>query len=251
MVRWDDFFYDPIDPQFIDQYPAPETRFASIGAPLSDAKIMKDLEQDFIDWAYRSSQITLRINQTLKIYSSPNSTIDEFNRQCSEAARKAGEAEVAKAMAAFDAKIAALREKVQREELELQMDKSDYDHLKKEEVVRGAETILGILSGRRRAISPTMTKYRQAQKAKADVEESIKSIEAMKNQMAELERSKAQAVREVDDRLNRIANEVTEIRITPSKKDVHLDLFGVAWFPYHVVQIGGESLELQAYGSVK
>jgi len=94
-----------------------------------------------------------------------------------------------------------------------------------------------------------MTKYRQAQKAKADVDESIKSIEAIRNQITELEQTKAQAVREVNDRLNKIAGEVTEIKITPMKKDVYMDLFGVAWFPYHVVQVGGENLELQAFGS--
>jgi hypothetical protein len=34
------------------------------------------------------------------------------------------------------------------------------------------------------------------------------------------------------------------------KKDVSLDLFGVAWFPYHLVQVGAELVELPGYGNL-
>ncbi|MGQ9597165.1 MAG: helicase HerA domain-containing protein [Thermoproteota archaeon] len=250
MISWDNFNFNTIEQQILDQSPVPQARFTSIDTPLSDAKTMKNLEKDFLEWVYRSSHLSLLINQTLKICSSPQLSAEEFNRSCSEAAYRAGEAEVAKIAANFDSKIAFLREKLRKEELELEMDKAEYENLKKEELVRGAETILGILSKRRRSISPTMTKYRQAQKAKADIDESIKSIEAIKNQIAELERSKVQAISEVKDRWNKIVSEVTEIKINPSKKDVHLDLFGVAWFPYYVVQFGEETLELPAFGSI-
>jgi hypothetical protein len=43
--------------------------------------------------------------------------------------------------------------------------------------------------------------------------------------------------------------QVTEITVTPLKKDVLLDLFGVAWAPYHVVKIGQEVLELAGYSA--
>jgi hypothetical protein len=41
---------------------------------------------------------------------------------------------------------------------------------------------------------------------------------------------------------------MTEIPVTPYKKDVLIDLFGVAWMPFHVVQVEGEILELPGFG---
>lgn len=141
MISWDNFNFNTIEQRVLDQSPVPQARFTSIDTPLSDAKTMKNLEKDFLEWVYRSSHLSLLINQTLKICSSPQLSAEEFNRSCSEAAYRAGEAEVAKIAANFDSKIAFLREKLWKEELELEMDKVEYENLKKEELVRGAETI--------------------------------------------------------------------------------------------------------------
>ena len=35
--------------------------------------------------------------------------------------------------------------------------------------------------------------------------------------------------------------------IQPYKKDVVVDLFGIAWMPYHVVDIDGRALEVPAF----
>jgi hypothetical protein len=40
---------------------------------------------------------------------------------------------------------------------------------------------------------------------------------------------------------------VSEIPIVALKKDVLLDLFGVAWVPYNVVKIGPELVELAGF----
>ena len=41
-----------------------------------------------------------------------------------------------------------------------------------------------------------------------------------------------------------------EIAVTPTKSDISVELFGVAWFPYHVVQTPTGILELPGYGRV-
>jgi hypothetical protein len=79
------------------------------------------------------------------------------------------------------------------------------------------------------------------------VQESRDAIEEMKKQIAAIEQEKAQALEQVDDRWGEIANQVDEIELAPLKKDVLIDLFGVAWVPYYVLQAGSETLELPAY----
>jgi hypothetical protein len=119
-----------------------------------------------------------------------------------------------------------------------------------EEVGTHAENIFGLFTGRKssRRLSSSLSKRRMTAQAKADVEESQDAIEELKKGIAALEKEKAQALEEVQSRWGEIANEVSEITVSPLKKDILLDLFGVAWRPCHVVKVGGKIEELPGYG---
>jgi hypothetical protein len=93
-----------------------------------------------------------------------------------------------------------------------------------------------------------LTKRRLTAQAKADVDESKEALEEMQQQIAELEKEKADALEEINQRWSDLANRITEIPITAMKKDVLLDLFGVAWMPYHQVKAGDDEYELPGYG---
>jgi hypothetical protein len=45
-----------------------------------------------------------------------------------------------------------------------------------------------------------------------------------------------------------VVNDITEVTVTPRKTDVFVNLFGVAWVPYYVVQSGTETIEVPAFG---
>jgi hypothetical protein len=79
------------------------------------------------------------------------------------------------------------------------------------------------------------------------VEESLDAIEEYKQEIAALEKERDQALHEVKERWEEIVNQVDEITVTPYKKDVQVDLFGVAWFPYHLVQIEQDLIELPGF----
>jgi hypothetical protein len=85
--------------------------------------------------------------------------------------------------------------------------------------------------------------------AKAEVEESIDAISQFKKQLVELERQREEVAAEINDRWGRVVNEISEVTINPKKTDIFLNLFGVAWMPYYLVQAGPETLELPAFGA--
>jgi ABC-type Fe3+-hydroxamate transport system substrate-binding protein len=85
------------------------------------------------------------------------------------------------------------------------------------------------------------------EKAEADVKESIQAIEEYERQIADLEADKEEALQEVNDRWEEIASQVTEIPVTPYKKDILVEVFGVAWFPHYVALIGDQMVELAGY----
>lgn len=251
VVRWENYPAAPIDPSRLEDNPDPRARYTPLEAPLSDGKIVKALEKDFIDWVFRSSQVTLRANETMNVFGGPEVSAAEFRQLCSEAAREGRDADLQKAAVAIDRKIALLEDRLKREQRELSEDESEHAQRKMEELGTAAENVLGMFARRRssRRLSSSLTKRRLTAQAKADVEESLDAIEDIQKQMAALEKEKARLEEEVNSRWGEIANEVSEITVVPLRKDVLLDLFGVAWFPYYLVQVGSEQVELPAFGA--
>ena len=138
-------------------------------------------------------------------------------------------------------------DRLKREQRELDEDKAELSQRKMEEMGTHAETLISMFSKRRRSISSSMSKRRMTAKAKADVEESEEAIVDMEKDIAELKREMDEAIEDVNDRWGEIANDIGEITVRPYKKDVLIDLFGVAWAPYHLVQLGKEIIELPGY----
>jgi len=193
----------------------------------------------------------VRANETLKVYGGPEVNQAEFRTLCSNAARAGREAEADKVEAVFVKKLAALQDRLARETRELGQDEAEHSQRKIEEMGRAAETLLGLFGGRKssRRISSSLSKRRMTEQARADVKESQEAIADLKKQIAAVEQEKAQTLEEVNDRWGEIANQVDQIELAPLKKDVLIDLFGVAWVPYYVLETGSEIKELPAYQS--
>jgi hypothetical protein len=237
VVRWDEYTAETVDPRRLDQRPAPGARFTILEAPFNDVKTLKTLEKDFVDWAYRSGAITLRANEALKLYAEPDTSQAEFRQRCAEAARKGRDQEAQKVAAAFEKKLSVLQEKLRREARELNEDQEELSQRKLEEYGTHAENIFGLFGGRKstRRLSSSLSKRRMTAQAKADVEESQDAIGDLEKQVAALEKEQAHALEEVNRRWGDIANQISEVTVAALKKDVLIDIFGVAWVPYYVL----------------
>ncbi len=248
-ARWEEWLTNPIDPRSLDREPAPQARYATLEAPLSDGKTLRGLKTDFIDWIYRKMEVQVRANEALGVFASPESSQAEFRRLCADAAREKRDAEIKKVEASYDKKLDTIENRLMREERELRADEAELRERRMEEYGTHAENVLGLLSRRRRRLSTSLTKRRLTEQAKADVEESLQAIEEYERQINELEIEQAQALQEVNDKWADIADDMTEIPVRPYKKDILVDLFGVAWMPHHIVQAGDRILELAGYGT--
>ncbi len=248
IVRWDNYPSAKIDPESFDQAPDPQARFGPLETPMNDVKLMNALEKDFLEWAYRTTQVTLRANESLKLYAGPETTEDDFQSLCTKAATQACDAEIKKISASYDTKLRALNDKLEREQRELKQDQAELSSRKMEELGTGLETVAGFLGfGRKHSISSSISKRRMAKQAKGDVDESVDAIKDFNEQIAAIEAEKGTAVQALLDKWAQVANQITEIPIAAQKKDILLDFFGVAWMPYHLVKIGEQADELPGF----
>jgi hypothetical protein len=249
-VRWEDFPYAGPSLDKVDTSPGASSRFDSIDAPLSDGKLMTALQKDFADWVYRSSSVTARANDALKVYAGPDVSQAEFMKACADAAREARDAEMTKKTAVLDRQIKTLMDKLGREERELRQDEAELRNRNIESAANALElgaSLFGL--GRKKSVSTQLTKHRLSQSAKEDVEESRETIEQYEKQLEELQQTRQQLADEIQSAWGDVVNKITEVIINPKKTDIYLNLFGVAWVPFYLVKFGTETQELPAFGA--
>jgi hypothetical protein len=247
IIRWEENLVDAIDMALIENQPDEQARFTTLEAPLSDAKLMANMKKDFLDWIYRSGKVVVRVNETLKIYAGPNVTDEEFQNECASNARKIYEKVKNTVIDSFEKRLDAIKVKMNREQRELEGDEAELSQRKTEEYGTHLETIIGLFGGRKRRLTSSLSKRRMTAQAKADVQESKEAIDDYEAQIVALEREQAKALQELQDQHEAMAKEVKEITITPLKKDILLECFGVAWYPYHIARIENDELELPAF----
>ena len=250
VVRWDDFPYNGPSLDKLDISPTPGAHFGMIDMPLNDAKRMSAMQKDFTDWVYRNSSVKARVNQALKVSAGPDVSPADFMKACADAARDARDAELEKATGALDRKIKALEDKMAREERELQQDQVELNQRKTE----GAANLLELGAGfvgltRKKSITSQFTKQRLTEQAKANVEESVQAIAQYKKDLAALQQERDQTAAEINGRWGQVVNDISEVTVTPKKTDIYVNLFGVAWMPFYVVEADGQTLELPAFGA--
>jgi hypothetical protein len=250
IIRWDNYPMEQIDPTKLDKGPESQARFTPPEAPLNDVKQMNALQKDFLEWAYRTTELTIRGNEALKLYADPETTEGEFRTQCANTARMECEVELKKTSATYDTKLRTLTDKLDREQRELEQDKSELSNRKLEEAGNVAETFAGLFGlTRKRSLSSSLTKRRMTSQAKSDVDESVAAIKDIQDQIAVIEKEKAAALQAVNDKWGEVANQITEIPISAQKSDILLDFFGVAWMPYHLVKTGEQLTELRGFSA--
>ncbi len=250
VVRWDELSYTGPALDKVETDPVSSARFSTIDSPLNDTKLMTSLQKDFTDWIFRNSSLTARANTALKVYAGPDVSQAEFMKACADTARGARDAEISKKTAQIEKKIKTLEDKLSREERELRDDQSDLQNRNLESGANLLELGAGLVGfGRKKSVTTQFTKHRLAQNAKADVEESVEAIDQYKKNLANLQRERDEVTSEINDRWGGAVNEISEVSIKPKKTDIYVNLFGVAWKPYYIVQADHETLELPAFGA--
>ncbi len=248
VIRWEENSLRLPASAEMDPAPDPRGRFTSLDAPLSDPKLLVGLKKEFTDWVYRTSRVVVRANNPLGLYATPDVSQAEFMKACADAARERRDTAVAKAAAPIDRQLKSLRDKIAREERELNMDEVELGQRKGEELATHAENLLGAFGGSRyRRLSSSLTKRRLTEQAKEEVKESIELLEQYDLEWQRLVESRQQAVEQASAPWGDLVSQITEVPIPPKKADIRLELFGIAWLPYYLVDQDGSVVEMAAF----
>ena len=234
LLRWDEAEALDITYRDLVSEPFGEPLFADVPAAVTSAKKLKGLANDFSDYLYRHEAVVLGYSPALDLHSRSGESPRDFTVRCREAARERRDAEVDKLSQQYERKIEQLQDRLRREERELGEDEAEYSARKREELVSAGESVLGMFLGRRssRAASMASRKRRMTTQAKADIEESQASIAELKEDIAKLQEDLAEEAEAITRRWADALEEMQEVRVTPRRTDIDVELFALAWVPH-------------------
>ena len=244
-VRWQEKLDGALAYEDLKTEPVALAQFEAIDVPLTDLRTIRKMKQDFVDWLYQHKEIPVRANESLKVYGGPQISDKTFRERCMEAAEPKYKAEARKVATRHDRKIDSMHQKLKREERELEDDQDELAHRKRDEALTHTKTVFTLF--RRNRIDQSLSKRRNTQKAEADVQESIDEIASIKREIKRLEHEKDAELDSVKQKWLDVVDDVTEVKVTPFKKDIDPVFFGVVWHPQHLIDIGGEVGTLPAF----
>ncbi|TFG50204.1 MAG: hypothetical protein E4H33_00630, partial [Anaerolineales bacterium] len=197
-VRWEDWAVNPIDTDGLESQAITDSHFHELMAPLSDGAKLREMETDYADWIFHSISAPVRANEELAVFAGPQVTQGEFRRLCSKAAEGALKVEKDMVDGSFTKKMHIIQDRLLREERELDKDKVEFSQRKNEEAATLIGNLYSLIDGRKRRMTTSLTKRRMTTQAKADVQESLDSIEQYKKEIENLEKERLQALEEVE-----------------------------------------------------
>lgn len=223
--------------------------YAPPSPTLARARELKRLEKDFSDYLYYNVSTVILHNPALDLYGRVGENRRDFRVRCEVKAREARDAEIKKARARMDAKMAQVQKKLRREQRELTADREELDARKREELLSGVESAFNLLTRRRSSsiISRATRKRTWTKKAEAEVQESIEAIEDFEQQLADLETAWEEETAEINERWADTLTSIEEFKITPRRVDVRVEFCGLAWTPvWRATLADGQTVDLPA-----
>ena len=246
-AAWDTCQRSPFDADQLNALPLPAARYAPLPGEWSSPRALAALEKDFIDFVYRTGSITLRANEALKIFAAPDLPASEFQRQLQEAARAGMQLEINKLTAAIDTKLEALKRRIERQEDRIDRREDDVGHRKNEQTGADFELITSLFTRRKRSLSSSLSKRRLTKEAETSLREAQKELDELEAEWNQLLEERKTAVQRAAAEWEARADQVSEILLPPYRKDIFIELFGIAWLPFYQIQARDQMVEAPAY----
>lgn len=249
LIHWDEFRAPAVDTRHLSHDPFDEKSiYGDIPLGLTDRSRMSTLKKEVVDYVYKTAGLVIPFNPTLKIYGTPGAGYNDFRASVAGAAREGRDSEVDKITEQFEGRFEKLEDRYRRELRELNADREQLKELGREELFTMGEAFMSLLKGR---TAYTLSRVSRARRYKGSAQEDLSESEAV---LVELERDMDELQQKFEFELDKvqrkwvdIANQVEEVRVTPYKKDIHVEVFGVGWLPQYMLNINNQPIMIDAW----
>jgi hypothetical protein len=245
LVHWDQYLAQMIDARQVTKDPAGAAIYADLPPGLTDSKRMTQLRGELVDMLYNTARLKIPYSPSLDFYGKPDGDISEFRAQAQQLAREGRDKEADALAVKYEKAMDQIEDRIRRKERELSSEKKELADRKREEFFTKGEAIVGLLKGRYAyTLSRTSRSHRMTRQTREELTESEQVIAELEDELDRLKARFEGEVKAITDKWARIAAETQEYTITPYKKDIQIELFGIGWQPYYYVVANGQALLL-------
>ncbi len=248
LLRWDEHVAKPVNARNISYEPEQGAGYGELPPGLTDRKRVTALEKEVVDYIYKTAYIIIPVNNDLGVFSYPGEPYSDFQARVNSVARENRDAEIDKITRKYEGQFDKLEEQYRREERELEADEASLQGLGRESMATMGEAALSLFRGRTTYTLSRVTRVRRYQEqAKQDVAESVETLQKLEQEMDALQTDFEREIGRINDKWARMASNITEERVNPLKKDIHIELYGIAWKPFYFLNINGQTAMLPAW----
>lgn len=248
LLHWEQYQAPVISSRQIANEPFGQALYQELSIGLTDAKRIGALQKELIDFIYNTAKMIIPFHAQFKLYGDPNRPMSEFQAQVYQVARQRRDEEIDKVQIKYGTLMDKMEEKINRKQRELDAEKVEIQDRKREQLFTAGEAAWSLWKGRP---NYTLSRISRAtlfkRQAESDFQESREVIGEVERQMMELEQEYQQKLQEVNTRWAQMATNLQEQTLTPLKKDIHIELFGIGWLPHYYINSGGTPLMLNAF----
>jgi hypothetical protein len=212
--------------------------FAEVPAPAAKPKNYATWEKDFTQWVGQSQSIELLRSSRAKLVSHPDESERDFRIRVQGDAREARDAAVAKVRDKYASKLTTMQDRIRRAEQAVQVQAEQASGAKMGAVLSAGAAIFGAFLGRKAISAATISRAGSAArgvskigKESQDVTRATENVNALKEQLVELETSMQADVDAVTADWD-MANEPFErVLVKPKRGGVSVQLVTLVWVP--------------------
>ena len=234
----------------------PETRaagFAALPDTLTSARKLSACSRSLSDFLYQRERLPLSVHPGTGLFRAEGESERDFTIRLQQAAREVRDREVDALEKKYATQLERIAEKIRKEERELAQDEAEHQNRKAGELIGLGETMLGFFLGRKstRGIGSAINRRRMTASARADIEESVETIDELKRQQEEIEAELKEEAAAIAARWEHPESALTTEEIAPRRSDVVIQSVTTGWLPFWQVTLeaasGGGTLFLPAF----
>lgn len=230
----------------LEKEPAEGAQYASLIAAAGKAKSYAGWSRDLVAWLYGNQTLELLKSPSSGEISRPGESERDFRVRLQQAGREDRDRSVEKLRKAYAPKIAALQERIRRAEQIADREREEASQQKMQAALSVGTTLLGALLGRKavsaaglgRATSAVRAGSRSWKEAQ-DAGRAADNVEALKQQLADLEAQSAAEVQAMESAASPTSEALETVAVKLKKTNIAVRLVALCWIPGWQDEKGG------------
>jgi len=236
---WEEAVLTEVRERDLQTVPEPQAQFSPVSPALEEPKNYLEWTKDFREWLYRSQSLRLFRSPSLDLVSGPGESEKDFRIRLQQTGRERRDELLERLRQRYAARIFSLQERIRRAAQAVEREKEQARQQKLQTAISVGVTLMDVFIGRkgfrRTSLGRATTAARGAGrilKEGQDVQRAAENLQALQQQLAELEAQVEQETEALKTTVDPLTEELERLEVRPRKTDISVRVFGLGWVPH-------------------